>query len=335
MMDASTVIINTTVVIPNFNGIKYIGPCIDSLLASMDNEFLFDIIVVDNGSTDGSMELVKNNYPMVRLIELGENTGFAYAVNRGIEEANTKYVLLLNNDIVVDDCMVRFLEDAIEKEEKAFSVNAMMLSMANPELVDGAGDYYCALGWAYAYGKDKAAEKIVCQGIGRRKLFSCCAGAAIYRKLVFDEIGMFDEEHFAYLEDVDIGYRARIAGYRNLFEPTAMCEHAGSGSSGSRYNEFKIKLSSRNSTYLIRKNMPLLQRIINLPFFIIGFGIKLLFFSLKGFGGLYLRGLFEGIKLSFSEKGRSHKVKFHLKHLGNYCRIQLELWINIFRRILA
>ena len=229
--------------------------------------------------------------------------------------------------------MVQFLEDAIEKEKDAFSVNAMMLSMANPEVVDGAGDYYCALGWAYAYGKDKSADKIVQQGIGHRKLFSCCAGASIYRKKVFDEIGLFDEEHFAYLEDVDIGYRARLAGYKNYFEPIAMCEHAGSGSSGSRYNEFKISLSSRNSIYLIRKNMPLLQRIINVPFFVIGFGIKLLFFCLKGYGEVYLKGLFEGFKLSHSENGKKHKVKFTFSRLPNYIIIQFELWINMIRRM--
>lgn len=325
----------TTVVIPNYNGIKYIGPCLDSLYAAMSEEYAFDIIVVDNGSTDGSLELVKEKYGKVYLIELGENTGFAYAVNRGIEAAASEYVLLLNNDIVVDDCMVQFLEEAIESEEKAFSINALMLSMSNPEVLDGAGDYYCALGWAFAYGKDRVADKIVKKGWPRRKLFSCCAGAAIYRRRIFDEIGLFDEEHFAYLEDVDIGYRARLAGYVNLLDVTAMCEHAGSGSSGSRYNEFKIKLSSRNSTYLIRKNMPFLQRIINLPFFIIGFGIKTLFFALKGYGGIYLKGLFEGIALSLSEKGRKHKVRFKLKNFGNYIEIQLELWGNIFRRLFA
>lgn len=323
--------IKTSVVIPNYNGIKYIDNCLESLYKSMDDEYKFDIIVVDNGSTDGSLELIKDKYPGVILLELYENTGFAYAVNRGIELATTEYVLLLNNDIVVDDCMVTFLEQAIEEEKRAFSVNSMMLSMADENIIDGTGDYYCALGWAYARCKDKDIRKYR-YGLGKRELFSCCAGAAIYRKKVFDEIGLFDEEHFAYLEDVDIGYRARIAGYINVLEESAYCLHAGSGSSGSRYNEFKIKLASRNSTYLIRKNMPILQRIINIPFFIIGFGIKLLFFALKGYGRIYLKGLFEGISLSLSEKGRKHKVKFKLRNLGNYIQIQCELWVNILRR---
>ena len=228
--------IKTTVVIPNYNGIKYIEACLKSLFDAMDNEYQFEIVVVDNGSDDGSLEVVREKFPKVRLVELGENTGFAYAVNRGIEESSTEYVLLLNNDIVVDDCMVQFLEEALDDEPNAFSINSLMISMANNELVDGAGDYYCALGWAFAYWKDKPVMKMK-RGLHRRKLFSCCGGASIYRKSVFKEIGMFDEEHFAYLEDVDIGYRARIAGYTNLLEMAAMCEHAGSGSSGSRYND--------------------------------------------------------------------------------------------------
>ncbi len=325
----------TSVVIPNYNGIKYIEACLKSLEAAKNETCEFDIYVIDNASQDGSLELVKEKFPDVFVIELRENTGFAYAVNRGIEVTDTEYVLLLNNDITVDKNMVERLQNAMDEEPDAFAINALMLSMSNPELIDGAGDYYCALGWAYAYGKDKKADAFVKKQSSRRRLFSCCAGAAIYRKAVFEKIGMFDENHFAYLEDVDIGYRARIAGYANLLEPAAVCEHAGSGSSGSRYNEFKIKLASRNSTYIIRKNMPFLQRILNLPFFVIGFAIKTLFFVLKGYGGIYIKGLFEGIRMSFTKSGRSRIVKFNVKNTKNYLLVQLELWINIFRRFLA
>ena len=103
-----------------------------------------------------------------------------------------------------------------------------------------------------------------------REIFASCAGAAIYRKEILDEIGYFDEEHFAYLEDVDIGYRAKLHGYRNLFCPTARVLHVGSGTSGSRYNLFKIRYSSRNNLYLIYKNMPLWQIILKFPAFVCG-----------------------------------------------------------------
>lgn len=316
----------TTVIIPNYNGIDYLKDCLLSLGESDHDGF--ETIVVDNGSTDGSADYVRKDHPEVRLIALDENTGFAAAVNRGIEAATTQYVLLLNNDTKVASDFVRRMEESIDSDVKIFSVSAKMLKLSDEATIDGAGDYYCALGWAYAYGKDKPEEKVD----KRRRIFSACAGAAIYRKDAVLKLGLFDERHFAYLEDVDLGYRARIEGYINIYEPSARVLHAGSGFSGSRYNEFKVGLSSKNSTYIIRKNMPFLQRIVNLPFFIVGFGIKLLFFCLKGLGPVYLKGLFKGIKESMSPEGRAKKVPFKIKNLGNYLKIQCELWINILRR---
>lgn len=324
--------IKTSVVIPNYNGIEYLKDCLSTLDKNRDDDFDFEIIIVDNGSEDGSPAFVRENYKSVRLIELGENTGFAAAVNIGIREACSEYVILLNNDIKVDDIFVKALEECLDADERIFSANSLMLSMANNEVLDGAGDYYCALGWAYAFKKGKKAESVF-KGEVHRQIFSACGGASIYRKKVFDEIGYFDEAHFAYLEDIDVGYRARINGYKNVLEKTAICEHAGSGSSGSRYNEFKIKLSSRNSIYLIYKNMPLLQIIINLPFFIIGFGIKILFFTLKGFGGVYIKGLCNGVAMCLTKDARDKKVPFKWKNLNNYINLQGELWFNIIRRL--
>ena len=317
----------TTVVIPNYNGTDYLKDCLEGLRACADEDF--KVVVVDNGSSDGSAAFVEENYPEYTLVKLPSNTGFAYAVNRGIEASDTQYVILLNNDTRVRKGFVRNLENAIDKDERIFSVNAKMLNMQHPDLMDGAGDYYCALGWAYAYAKGKPADKVS----KARRIFSSCAGAAIYRKKVFDEIGCFDEEHFAYLEDVDVGYRARLSGYINVYEPTAEVLHAGSGYSGSRYNEFKVGLSSRNSTYLICKNMPILQQILNLPFFIIGFGIKTVFFAAKGYAGVYVRGLFKGISLGYSRSGREKKVRFKLHNLPWYISVQWQLYTGMVRRL--
>ena len=199
------------------------------------------------------------------------------------------------------------------------------MRMDAPDRMDNGGDYYCALGWAYALGRGKPAERYS----RKRNIFSACAGAAIYRRDVFDEIGLFDEAHFAYLEDVDVAYRARIAGYRNVYVPDAVVRHVGSATSGSLYNEFKIRYSSRNSIYLIYKNMPLLQILLNLPFLTAGFLIKWLFFARKGYGTEYVTGLWKGIRMC----DRSRKVKFRSRNLKNYFRIQLELWENMIRRV--
>lgn len=316
----------TTVVIPNYNGIKYIDGCLRSLYKGSVHP---EIILVDNGSTDGSLSLVKEKYPLVKVIEFAENTGFSKAVNAGIRMARTEYVLLLNNDTVSGQEMTACLEKAMEDDPGIFSAGAKMINLHDRNKLDGAGDFYCALGWAYARGKDKPVDSYDKED----RIFSACAGAAIYRRGLFDKIGYFDENHFAYLEDIDIGYRANIYGYPNKYAPEAQVFHAGSAVSGSRHNEFKVKLSARNSIYLIYKNMPLLQIIINFPLLLAGYLIKFLFFSLKGMGGAYGKGLLEGIKLSVSGEGRKNKVKFRMRNIKNYLWIQGQLWINILFRL--
>ena len=316
-----------SVVIPNYNGIAYIRPCLDSLLSQSVPDF--EIVMVDNGSRDGSLEAVQSEYPIVRVIALPENTGFCHAVNVGIQATDTPYIILLNNDTTVREDFVEKMLAGIRERPRAFSCGAKMLQMHSPQKVDDAGDYYSALGWAFARGKGKEQEKYdsPCQ------IFTACAGAAIYRRKLLEETGLFDEEHFAYLEDMDLGYRAKILGYENWFLPEAVVYHAGSGTSGSRYNLFKVRYSSRNNVYMIYKNMPLLQILINLPFLAAGFLIKLVFFAAKGFGREYAAGIKNGFSLSFKGSRQGKKMRFSWKHLKNYGKIQLHLWANIVRRI--
>ena len=311
-----------SVVIPNFNGIAFL----DSVLASLEGQTLsnFEVILVDNGSTDGSCSFVTANYPWVHLIELSENFGFCGAVNAGIRAAKAPYVLLLNNDTEVKEDFVEEMLAAIRRHKNAFSCGARMVQYHDRDRLDDVGNYYCALGWSFARGRGKDIHAYETED----KIFSACAGAAIYR---IEKIGYFDEEHFAYLEDTDIGYRARIYGYENWYAPKAIVYHVGSGTSGSRYNQFKTRYSSRNNIYLIYKNMPLLQIILNLPFLAAGFLIKFLFFAIKGMGKEYAAGIKNGFSISM----KNQKVPFRIKHLPNYCKIQLELWINIIRRFRA
>lgn len=320
----------TTVIIPNYNGIKYLENCIEKLLLAKENHE-FQILVIENGSTDGSKEIAigYKEEGKIDLIVFDENTGFTGAVNAGIESSNTEYVLLLNNDTEVTESFVLTLEQFMDHHPKAFGTSAKMLSLHEPDIIDDCGDLYCALGWAFGLGKGKNKSKYEKDA----KIFSPCGGAAIYRKDVFEKIGMFDSMHFAYLEDIDVGYRSLIHGYQNYFCHDAIVYHAGSAVSGSRHNEFKVKLSSRNSIYLICKNMPVLQVIINLPFLLVGFLIKILFFTKKGLGKCYLKGLGNGFKMSFSKEGRKNWVHFNLKNISYYVKIQWYLWINMVRRV--
>ena len=205
----------TTVVIPNYNGKHFLQDCLDSLLQSTVE---IAVIVVDNGSTDGSVSWIQEHFPQVKLICFSENKGFCTAVNTGIEAAATPYIFLLNNDTKTDRFCLERLERAMEADEKIFSVGAKMLSMKEPELVDTAGDLYSAFGWAYAIGKGRPSSNYTAP----KRVFSNCAGAALYRKAHLEQIGGFDELHFAYLEDVDIGYRAQIFGLKNVTEPAAV-----------------------------------------------------------------------------------------------------------------
>ncbi len=319
-----------TIVIPNYNGKKYLDECLGALKEQEPGTPEFTVLVVDNGSTDGSVLQLETQYPQVECILLEENTGFCHAVNVGIQASKTPYVILLNNDTKVSPGFVKGLYHAIEKDNKIFSVSARMLMWDKPELIDDAGDRYCVLGWAFSRGKGRKAELYN----EPKEVFSACGGAAIYRKAILDEIGLFDEEHFAYLEDLDIGYRARLYGYRNRYEPSAQVLHYGSASTGSRYNERKTMLASANSVYVIGKNMPLLQWLFNLPFLFLGFLVKFFFFCKKRMGMLYLKGLCQGLKRCFSSVGRRHKIPFSWKRLGNYLAIQGQLYLNTFRIIM-
>ena len=277
-----------TIIIPNYKGKEHLFPCVKSLYEQDRTEK--KILIIDNASEDGSIEQVKELYPEIECVMLDKNYGFCRAVNIGIEKSDTPYVILLNNDTVIRKNYVRYLLETIKAEPNTFSIEPKMIQYHDSSRIDSAGTYYNALGWAFAYGKDKKVENYQ----HARKIFAACAGAAIYRREVFEKIGMFDEKHFAYLEDVDVGYRARIAGYDNRYEPKAEVIHVGSAASGARYNEFKIRLSSRNNVYLLYKNMPLGQKILNSPLLFAGFLIKYIFFQRKGYGKLYLDGLKEG-----------------------------------------
>ena len=313
-----------SIVIPNYNGMAFMEACMQAVLRDAPKA---ELIVVDNASKDGSLEYTREHFPEARVLAMDQNYGFARAVNEGILAATRPYVILLNNDTEVEPGFTDALVGALEADARAFSAQAKLIQLQDPLKLDDAGNFYCALGWAFARGKDKSSAEYEEQD----EVFAACAGAAVYRKALFEEIGYFDEAHFAYLEDIDIGWRARIFGYRNLYVPKARVLHAGSGTSGSRYNEFKVTLSSRNNIWIIYKNMPLLQLVLNLPFLLVGFGAKQLFFCKKKLGGTYARGILKGIRTCDREK----KVRFMWKHFPAYAGLQLELWKNIGKRFVG
>ena len=142
-----------SVVIPNYNGEKFLRDCLNSLNDQSMKDF--EIIIVDNGSKDDSVKVISECLKDVKLIRLDKNYGFSRAVNEGIRAASAPYVILLNNDTKARPDFAARLYDAIGRDDKIFSVSSKMLRMDKPDLIDNAGDLYCALGWAFARGKDK------------------------------------------------------------------------------------------------------------------------------------------------------------------------------------
>lgn len=315
-----------TTIIPNYNGMRYLPACIEAMQRQTLPSAL---IVVDNGSTDNSLPWLRDlsQQGILTLIELGKNTGFAHAVNVGIEAADTPFVLLLNDDTEPTPEMTAYLYRRIRMSGRNFSVGAKMLSMREGHPIDDCGDLFCALGWAFSPGRDRDNSwynKPV-------PVTSACAGAAIYRRDVLKEIGGFDDAHFCYLEDVDVGLRARIHGYRNLYEPQAVCYHAGSATSGSRYNLFKERLTAANTVYLLYKNLPDWQLFLNAPLLLAGFVIKAVYFARRGLGRAYAAGLVDGLRKCAAHADR--RVSFTDDKLLALCGLQWEYWVNCIRRL--
>lgn len=310
------------IVIPNYNGNKFLKKCISSLYTQTYSKFR--IIIIDNASTDSDYTWL-NNYPNIIFKKLDKNYGFDKAVNEGIKLSNTEYVVLLNNDTVAKENWLEELIKCINSDKNIFSVCSKMIRYDDKNIIDDAGDEYNLLGWTLKRGDGQPISSYT----KTEEVFSSCAGAAIYRRSILDEIGYFDEHFFAYMEDVDISYRAKIHGYKNIYCADAQIYHIGSATSGSRYNAFKVKLAARNNVYVPYKNMPILQLLANLPFLALGFLVKYIFFIKKGFGKEYIEGFIEGIKTLNKVK----KVKFKFKNILNYIKIEYLLIINVFKYI--
>lgn len=313
-----------TVIIPNYNGKHFLKECFQSL---KNQNHLFEVIVIDNDSQDGSVDYIQQEYPEFTLMSNHRNLGFATAVNQGINASSSEYILLLNNDVQLEPETISNLLKCIKTDENIFAVSSKMIQYHDRAKMDDAGDEYTILGWTRRVGYGKSPDNYVRE----REIFSACAGAAMYRRSVFEEIGYFDENFFAYMEDVDISYRARIHGYNCFYCPEAVVYHVGSGTSGSKYNEFKIKLAARNNVYVPYKNMPWPQLLLNFVFLMMGYLIKYIFFIKQGNGHIYLDGLKEGVK----SRKKIKKVEHNSENFSNYLKIEWLLIRNTFNFVLS
>jgi GT2 family glycosyltransferase len=238
-------------VIPNWNGRRWLPGCLASLAAQTRP---FDrIVVVDNGSTDGSLDLLRGDHPEVTVVALGDNTGFAHAANRGIEAvADAGAVALVNTDVeLAPDWHERTLA-ALERDERTASVACKMVDLADPDQLYDAGDFLRRDGVAEQRGRFEPDHGRFDQP---GSAFSACAGAALYRRAAVLEVGCFDERYFAYLEDVELGLRLRLAGYSCAYEP-AVARHAGSGSAAALDAGGPLGWVERNTLLMAARHFP-------------------------------------------------------------------------------
>jgi GT2 family glycosyltransferase len=238
-----------TVVIPNWNGRHFLEPCLEALRAQRYESF--DTLVVDNASTDDSQQLLRTRFPEVRLLELGENRGFAGAMNAGIAAAETPLVAFLNNDTEADPAWLAELVACLERHPDAAGA-ASKLVIRSSGLIDGAGD---------CFGKDlfphPRGHGFPDEGLDEEvEVFGASGGASLWRAEALTQVGAFDEAFFAYFEDADLCFRARHAGWTFWYAPGSVVLHHRGGTSGG-FSDFGFVHPIRNRWFLTIKNVPL------------------------------------------------------------------------------
>jgi GT2 family glycosyltransferase len=251
-----------SIVVPTFNGKAWLEGCLPALAAQTVADF--EIVVVDNGSADGTAEFLRAEHPHVRLIALETNVGFAPAVNRGIAACRGEFVALLNNDTLpAPTWLERLLQAADREPAQTASFASCMLRMDQPDQIDSAGDVLSWHGCAAKRGHGQPAARFAEDAY----VFSPCAGAALYRRDALEKVGPFADHYFAYLEDVDLGLRLQLAGYRCLYVADARVLHAGHGSAipGPLY----VRLMTANRLRTFLRNLParlLLRHVLSIAY---------------------------------------------------------------------
>lgn len=274
------------VVIPNWNGERLLHTCLSSLRRQSFRDF--ETVLVDNGSTDGSLELLAREFPEARVVALGENRGFAAAANAGIAATEAEYVVLLNNDTEQDPGWLEALVRAADVHPEAGSFASKLVDFHDRRLLDGAGDALRLSGLPYRLGHGEVDRGQFDAPAG---VFGACAAAALYRRGMLEEVGLFDEDFGSYCEDGDLAFRARLAGYGCLYVPGAVVYHMGSASTGGKRSEAATRLGTRNSISLLVKNLPLSVVPHVLPFFLLGQLARLLTAAATGTLRAHLEGL--------------------------------------------
>lgn len=252
------------ILVLNFNGKEYLQECFDSLEKLSSSQHTVETYCVDNASTDGSVEWVKEHFPWVKILAFDHNWGFAGAYNRAVRQIVSDYVVFLNNDTVVDPEWLNELVKAAEQRDDAVIFGSKLLFYDRPNVVNHAGGKITLIGSGYDIGMG-------CVDDGRFDLPSytgwSIAASLLMRREVFLQVGGFDEDYFAYFDDVDLCWRTWLAGYRVLYVPASVVYHKYGGSFGNRRSSLRIYHCLKNRVANMIKNL-------KWPYLLLGLGIS-------------------------------------------------------------
>jgi len=281
---------SVTVIIVNWNG----GDLLKQCLLRIKSQSLAPsrILVMDNGSTDGSDRFAEE-IEGITLRKLGGNFGFAAANNRAIDECDTDFIALLNPDAFAEIDWLENLCKAAEAYPGVAAFGSRQMIYGSTDKLDGIGDIYHVSGlvWRNGYGRTQSiSDLITCE------IFSPCAGAVLYSRDALIEVGGFDEDYFCYVEDVDLGFRLRLAGYKSQYVPEAIVHHVGSASSGGHHSDFSVYHGHRNLVWTFVKNMPGFLLFLLLPIHLSLNIISIIYFSIKGKMKVIFRAKWDAIK---------------------------------------
>lgn len=272
-------------VVVNWNGERFLERCLTALLNQTTKPH--EIILLDNASTDGSIEIARQ-FPAVRVVALGQNTGFARGNNLAIEAASaeSEWIALLNPDAFAESRWLEALLAAAESNSEFDVFGSKLINATDTTLLDGIGDAYhiSGLAWRTAHGVSASTR-----GDSACEIFSPCAAAALYQRKALLEVGVFDEDFFCYVEDVDLGFRLRLAGYRCLYVPQSVVHHVGSGTTGGQHSDFSVYHGHRNLVWTFVKDMPGALFWLLLPLHVLLNLVSMVWFTLRGQGGVIWR----------------------------------------------
>ena len=283
--------LKVSVVVPNWNGMRFVGMCLDSL-AKLDFED-YEVIVVDNGSADGSREMIEEQYPDVKLLKLPDNMGFAIACNEGIKASNAEYIVLLNNDIEVTPDWLRELYEGMERHPECGMGTTKMMFLDQRDVFYNTGDLFHS--WSAGGGRGQG-EKDVGQYEKEDYVFGACAGAGIYRREFFNQVGLFDEDFFIFAEDVDLNMRGQLQGHKAVYLPKAKVFHIGTATVG-LYSDRYVYLCKRNDIWVFIKNYSLKMYFKYLSSIWKHQFADIKYFTYRGQGQVLLKSKWDALKL--------------------------------------